>query len=234
MLDPMGEGSDTATATDAPGEVTADAPAAAETEGSGTHGRLRSILERVPTAWFATLATALFLAVTAAFGGLATVPDPVAALHAGQPFEGAGFAMTVTGAELVDARRATQLTPRSGERVLLVALDARVTGDDPRLPSTAGSLSEIRVDGVQGRPTIIRADDATLSPMLQPEVRSPLLLAWVVPASVQGSEIRVRLPLASEQKNHISAGTRWDFERFGATVTLTVTDGGPGDAEDGA
>lgn len=236
MLDRMGEGSDVAPTVDAPGHGSADAssgPADAGPDAPDRRGWIHRTWDRIPTAWFATLATALFLAVTAAFGGLATVPDPVLALHPGEPFEGAGFEMTVTGAKIVDARKATQLTPKPGERVLLVALDARVTGHAPRQTSTTGSLTEIRVQGVIGKPAIIRSDDGTLAPTLQPDVTSPVLLAWVVPASLADQQIRIRLPLATQQQNHIGSGTRWDFDRFGATVTVAVADGGSGDRQDG-
>jgi hypothetical protein len=138
-------------------------------------GLLRRGFDLVPTSWFATGATAVFLAVTAAFGGLGTVTDPVAQVPVGGSYDGAGFAMSVTGASLVDARKATGLTPGAGQRVLLVALDATVTGPRPRVTADGGSLQGIRVEGIDAKPVIFRSDDDNLATMLQPGVRTSVI-----------------------------------------------------------
>ena len=79
---------------------------------------------------------------------------------------------------------------------------------------------------------MLRADDQQLAPILQPGVPSPLLLAWAVPAELAGQSVTVRLPIATEAKNRLSAGTRWDFIRFGAETTLPAAEGGSGDTEE--
>ena len=212
----------------------ADAATRAASEAQGTarrRGLIRRGFDLVPTSWFATGATAVFLAVTAAFGGLDTVADPVAQVPVGGSYDGAGFAMSVTGASLVDARKATGLTPGAGQRVLLVALDATVTGPRPRVTADGGSLQGIRMEGLDAKPVIFRPDDDNLATTLQPGVRTSVLLAWLVPADVGGRRLTVRLPIALEAKNNIQSGTRWDFIRFGAETRVTVVDGGHGDAE---
>ncbi|MBS1673435.1 MAG: hypothetical protein JSS74_05665 [Actinobacteria bacterium] len=206
-------------------------PAEPATTAEKKRGLIRRGFDLMPTSWFATGVVAIFLGVTAAFGGLDTVADPIADVPAGTGFTGAGFDMTVTGATLVDGRRSTGLEPKEGQRVLLVAVDVTVDGPNPRNPGSAGSLREIRVVGVDGPPVAIRADDLTYSGSLQPAVETPLLLAWLVPADLEGSEAVVQLPTATEARNNLSAGTRWDFTGFGARTSVTVVDGGAGDAE---
>ena len=229
----MGEEDEARTASQQ--ETDAAARAVSEARVTGRrHGLIRRGFDLMPTSWLATGVTAVFLAVTAAFGGLGTVADPVAEVPVGGSFAGAGFEMSVTGATLVDARKVTGLTPAAGQRVLLVALDATVTGPKPRVTADSGSLQAIRVEGVDARPVIIRPDDDNVATMLQPGVRASLLLAWLVPADVEGREVTVRLPMATEAKNNIQSGTRWDFIRFGAETRLTVIDDGRGDREPAA
>ncbi|MBN9158847.1 MULTISPECIES: hypothetical protein [unclassified Microbacterium] len=226
----MGEEDEADAAARAASEADVSASAAASATAK-RRGLIRRGFDLIPTSWFAAGVTAIFLAVTAAFGGLATVEDPVAHVLPGEDFHGAGFDMRVTGATIVDARKVTSLQPGAGQRVLLVALDATVTEPSPRVTADDGSLQGIRVEGVEAKPVIIRPDDNALATILQPGVRTSLLLAWLVPSDLQGERVTVRLPLADEAKNNIRSGTRWDFIRFGAETQVTVVDGGRGDPE---
>ncbi|MGX1934158.1 hypothetical protein [Microbacterium resistens] len=202
-------------------------------EGSeGPRAWMRSAVGRIPTAWLITAGAGLLLASTAAFGGLATVADDPPRLTAGGEYAGAGFEMSVVRADIVDAYANLPAEAQlATHRVLRLEMDVENTGVFPRNTDARGSVREVEVRGFPGPPgAILRADDRTFSPWLQPGVPSRLVLVWVVPRDTPTGELELALPLAS-QKADSTRQTAWAYDGVGAYVTLPLTDGGAGDAE---
>jgi hypothetical protein len=139
--------------------------------------------------------------------------------------------MTVVGAELTDDRGQTALFPdeEKGERVLVLTVDVVNTFPSPR---GAASLAEkspvidgIRVEGLDTKGEVSRADDGLVAPMLQPDVPTRLLLAWLVgPDDFRdGDEIALTLPDSTHYVgSSVIRGDYWDDVRVGATLTATI------------
>jgi hypothetical protein len=129
---------------------------------------VRTTASRVPTSWFAGIGTAVLLAVTAAFGGLATVDPPgLATIAAGEAHISDQFALTIEDAFLHDADPDAGIHLDEGERMLTVRVLVENLWDQPQ--STAGLAENITIDGLSlSAARAIRADDRTASEALQP------------------------------------------------------------------
>ncbi|HEX5857402.1 MAG TPA: hypothetical protein VFY91_04760 [Microbacterium sp.] len=212
---------------------------------TGRFARLRAAGDRVPTKWFAGILTGLFLAATAAFGGLADAPAPaVASLDLGEPHTSAQLTVQVEDVVLVDDFPELSLDLQPGERALIVL--AHVTNEWTRpLYAGAGGSSDLAdtvrvgveaLEGV-GPVAIARVDDAVTSPLLQPGLRVPLAFIWAVPRSaVEGGDaVDVRVFDQSLYTGEVvTAGQWWDDPALAVTVSATITDlgsGATGDAE---
>ncbi|MET0303429.1 MAG: hypothetical protein ABW040_05230 [Microbacteriaceae bacterium] len=207
--------------------------------------RLRGAVDRVPTRWFAGVATGLFLAVSAAFGGLATVasePDAVAA--SGDRVAGSPFAVTIDRAILIDALPELSLEPeRSGDRLLAVVLTAENTTLDPLTSGEEyGLTGGIQLDGVPelaavaGR-AVYRWDDSTESPLFQPGVPAEVAVFWDVPSEVldagalaDGGELTVRVIDRQLIDTTLYDGGRWEPTGTATRVTVPIRDVGAGTA----
>ena len=198
-------------------------------------GWARRTVDLIPTPWLITGAGAVLLTTTAAFGGLATVPpDPIPQLSTGDAFVGSDFEMTVVDVEVRDERGNAAVFPddEKGERVLVVTLDVVNAFPTPRTSTSNGldawSIDGVAIEGVDDRPVLSRADDGTISPVLQPDVPARLLAAWAVgPHDVEaGDEITLTLPDSTHQVGRsIVSGDYWDEVRVGTTVSATVREG---------
>lgn len=200
---------------------------------------LRAASDRVPTKWFAGIATGVFLAATAAFGGLATATEagPVE-LEAGEEHLNEQLAITVQRAVLIDELSETGVTVEPGQRVLALVVDAENRWTEP-LPTRRGyslSSSIALADRPAEEPGgIARFDDSTWSPWLQPGVPMTAVLAWVVDDDdyADGDELRVVLnDEALYTGSFVTSGQSWDDPRPAAIVTVPIADVGAGaDAE---
>ncbi|WP_322409043.1 hypothetical protein [Microbacterium invictum] len=195
--------------------------------------------DRIPTGWFAGILTAVFLAGTAAFGGLAqaAVP-PLPELEPGETHVNEQFALTVERAVLIDELPEAGITVEPGQRVLAVVLTAENVWDRALPSESSGGLSAgMRVAELADAPpaAIARFDDTTFAPYLQPRVPAELVVTWAVDrnALAEGDEIEIVLrDLSLREGALVVAGEYWESPVTAATMTLEVTDVGAGsDAE---
>lgn len=211
----------------------AHAPHAAE---PGLLSRLVAWLKRIPTGWFASILTGIFLAVAAAFGGLAPVAEAaVAPVAAGEARVGDQLSVSVERAVLFDSFPEAGAYAEDGERVLALLVTVENRWTQPLLSSQGAVEQALRLDGVSedvddAEPTsIARLDDATFGPWLQPGVPAELVVSWVVPESSvrAGESIDVVIREATlEVGQRLTSDERWTNSRPAATVELTVTAGG--------
>lgn len=209
----------------------------------GRFARLRLASDRVPTKWFAAILTGLFLAATAAFGGLADAPAaPIAAIEPGTAHTTDQLSITVGKVVLIDDLPELRLTLEPGQRVLAVLADVRNEWTEPQVASGAvGGLRDILRVTAPGltlaRPIeIARVDDAESSPTLQPGLTVPLVFVWAVPTGAlkDGTDLQLQLYDQSLYTGTVvTAGQWWDDPTLAATVAARVADVGAGaDAED--
>ena len=196
---------------------------------------VRAAADRVPTKWVAGIGTGVFLAATAAFGGLETVEAvSLPELTADDEYRNDQLAVAVKRAVLIDELPEAGVSVEPGERVLALIVDAENVWDEP-LPTTRGySLSstvaladhpEVEPDG------IARRDDTTANPWLQPGVQATIVLAWAVPAERYAAGDDVRVVLNDETLftgTAVVSGRYWDDPVPAAMVTLDITDVGAG------
>jgi len=209
----------------------------AETPRVSRFTRLRAATDRVPTTWFAAIGTGLFLAATAAFGSLNTVaaapPAPLATLGPDTTHTSAQSAIAVRSAVLVDELSATRVFPEDGERLLVVLVEIENLWTAPlQLGSNAGVAQAIRLaDDEREAGGIVREDDQTDNPRLQPGVPALLAFTWAVPATryADGDELTVLLrdpTLITGQL--LYTGASWGDYAPAAEVHLPIRDAGAG------
>ncbi len=192
-----------------------------------------AVTSRISTKWIGGIATVLILGATAAFGGLEAVAvPPVPEIAAGDTFAAGGLELTPQRAVLIDELNDTGVRPAEGERLLVVIMDVTNIDDAPRWTKSAGSVGAIRVDGnPDAAPAVVRYDDTTSSPYLQPDVPAPLVVTWAVPsdAYADGDELRLQLPTATKfTGEYFVYGDYWDDVAVGAYATLAIEDIGAG------
>lgn len=192
--------------------------------------------DRVPTRWFAGIATGLFLAATAAFGGLATAapPEPEQ-LEPGEPHVTAQRSFTVQRAVLIDELPEVGAYPEEGERVLALIVDVENRWDEPiRASDGIGGLSDsFTVKGVDPEIPMrsARYDDATGVPWLQPRVPARVVFGWAVDADTfTGDEdLTVTLNDMTEYTGSFVEQGRWWIDPVAdAVLTVEIEDLGAG------
>lgn len=197
-------------------------------------GWLRAASDRVPTRWFAGIATALFLAATAAFGGLATAATPeITALEPGDEHRNDQLAITVERAVLVDEFPEAGVFVDDGERVLALLLSVENTWDEPLTASPHSSVTEsLTIDALADPPdSVARYDDATINPVLQPGVPAQIVLAWTVEAGAFDDAQRLTVELNDMTLytgSFVANGQWWTDPVAAATLTVAVEDIGAG------
>lgn len=205
--------------------------------------RLQAATDRVPTKWFAAIGTGLFLAVTAAFGGLAPVAaeqKPLEQLTVGQPHTGAQLAMTVERAVLIDRLSGSGAFPDAdeGERLLVLLVEMENRWTEPAIGSAFAGLLDptyrrnvvLAGDGAAAD-GIVREDDQTLDPVLQPGVPALIAFSWVVPGDAyrDGEELTVVLKDAAlEHGRMLFSGDYWGTPEPAAHVSVEIEDVGAG------
>ena len=197
-------------------------------------GWVRAASDRVPTRWFAGIATGLFLAATAAFGGLATAATPeIAALEPGAEHRNAQLAMTIERAVLVDEFEEAGVYVEEGERVLALLVSVENTWDEPLAASPDSSVTQsLTVDGLTDPPdSVARYDDATTNPVLQPGVPAQIVLAWAVEADAFDDAQELKLTvndMTLHTGSFVANGQWWTDPVEAATVSIAVEDIGAG------
>ena len=214
----------------------------AASERANRFARLRAATDRVPTKWFAGIGTALFLAVTAAFGGLAPVAaddEPaLARLAAGDTHTSRQLAITVQRAVLIDELRGSGsfADEEKGERLLVLLIEMENRWNVPlRTFGTEGVMDAVRLDGDDRAATgIVREDDQTFTPWLQPGVPALLVFSWTVPgtAYADGDELKIVLRDSTLQVGQLLyTGDTWGEPSPAAIVTARIEDVGAGAEE---
>jgi hypothetical protein len=198
-------------------------------------GWLRAASDRVPTRWFAGIATGLFLVATAAFGGLATAETPpLAALEPGQEHRNDQLSIAVKRAVLVDELEDAGVYVEDGERVLALIVDVENTWSEPLVAAPDSSVTEsFRIAGLAGREpdSVARYDDATQTPWLQPGVPAQLVLAWAVDADefADADELEITLAdLTLHVGSFVADGSWWTDPVPAATLVVPIDDVGAG------
>jgi hypothetical protein len=199
---------------------------------------LQAAGDRVPTKWFAGIATGTFLLATAAFGGLATAATTEPAeLAPGEAHATDQRSLTVQRAVLIDALPEAGVFVEDGQRVLALVVDVENRWDEP-LPSTGaqGVAGSLRVAGIgETEAVAARMDDTTSSPVLQPGVPAELVYAWAVDADAfeDGQDVEVTLyELSLYTGSFVTTGRWWDDPVADARVIVSVNDVGAGVDED--
>lgn len=201
---------------------------------------VRAAADRVPTKWFAGIATGLFLAATAAFGGLATAPVPgPTALDPGAEYRNDQLSITIDRAVLIDDFPEIGVRAEEGERVLAVLMHLENLWTKPQLTlprlEVTNSFSIVELEGAEPDSSA-RYDDSTRWPVLQPHVPADVVFAWRVPADKfhEGDELNITLnALSLYNASFVMTGSGWRDPVAAASVSLTLTDVGAGaDTED--
>jgi hypothetical protein len=197
-------------------------------------GWLTAASDRVPTRWFAGIGTALFLAATAAFGGLATADEPeVAALEPGDTHTNDQLSLTLERAVLLDEFPEAGVYVDEGERVLAILLTVENRWTEPLAASGDSSVTQsLSVEGVPDAPvSVARYDDATVAPWLQPGVPAQLVLVWAIEQDrlEDGQELEVTLnDMTLHTGSFVASGQWWTDPVAAATVTVEIEDVGAG------
>jgi hypothetical protein len=214
-------------------------PPPAETP-STVRARAAALGDRVPTKWLVTGIAAVFLAGSAAFGGLETAaPAPLPEVEAGEAFTGAELRIAVERVALIDGFPEQYIEPETeGNRLLVVVATVENVWDTPvSTLSDIGAADNLRPVGVPGLDasseplTVAVLDDGSQNPELQPGVPIELAFMWeVAPDAVaDGDEIRLDLYDKTYQaEGFVTYGERFIDPFVAAYTTLPVDDVGAG------
>lgn len=197
---------------------------------------LRTASDRVPTKWFATAGTVLFLAATAAFGGLATAQEPgPVELAVGEEHRNDQLAVTVQRAVLIDELPEAGITVEPGQRVLALIVDAENLWTEPLSTARGHSVRDAVVleqgSGVVEADEVARPDDGTFGPWLQPGVPATVVLVWAVDARRYRAGQELRFVVRDETlytASFVASGRSWEDPVPAAHVTVAVEDVGAG------
>ncbi len=205
---------------------------------AGWLARARAASDRVPTRWFASIGAALFLAITAGFGGLASVADEVAPLErlaAGQTHTSAQLSITVQRAVLIDALPGSGAFPdeKKGERLLVLLIELENEWDQPLWTAgVQGAHVAVRLENDERDAVgLVREDDQTALAWLQPDVPAVFAFSWTVAPSVYaaGDELHVVLrDSVLEAGQLLYTDERWISPTPAAIVTVPIEDVGAG------
>ena len=182
--------------------------------------------DRLPTGWLISGAGAVLLASTAAFGGLATAPQPAPAeLRAGEHFIGSDLDMSVVSLGVADGEvRGAGVTPEEGQITVIAVLDVTNVYTAPRGVREKDTLGGVGLDGIETvRFDVNRTSDGTGAAFLQPDVPTRVRIAWTVDADAvsPGDEVRVVLPTSTRYTgSFVTRGVYWEDIRPGAYVTV--------------
>lgn len=201
-------------------------------------------MQKVPTKWFVSGGLVIFLAVSAAFGGLNdAAAAPIPQLTAGEPHTGAQLRITVDRAVLLDGFPEQGILPAEGERLLVVVATVEDVWRDPASTRTSiGAADNLRPVGVPGLDassapqSVAVISDGAEFPDLQPGVPIELAFIWSIDPSAlaEGDSMAIDVyDKTYRSDGFITSGERWVNPVVAATVTVPVSDSGDGsDAAD--
>jgi hypothetical protein len=207
------------------------------TRAARIRARAKALSAKVPTRWFITSLVALFLAASAAFGGLEEAPTPpVPQLGVGDSFTGAQLRIAVEDAVLIDAFPEAFITPQPGNRLLVIRATVENVWDKPVTTSSKiGAADNVRprgIDGMEDEPlTVSVISDGSPYPDLQPSVPVELAFIWEVPSGAVSQSDVITIDVLD--KTYVAGGLVTYGERFqdpfvAAYVEAPVTDVGAG------
>lgn len=185
---------------------------------------MRTAASKLPMKWLTLAATALFLAATALFGGLAEAPPrSVPTLQLGESFERANLTLAVQGAGLADAEWAD---PDDPERQLFIDIAVTNLGESFMASTSDGALGGVGVVGHEELefPRMTRPGESR-NAILQPLVPTTVRIVWEVPreAFTAGETIQVVLPNATSRRMFTQSALLWDLTP-GAHVAVVLDD----------
>lgn len=201
--------------------------------------RATALSRSVPTKWLVTGVVAVFLAGSAAFGGLETVAaDALPEVEAGSALSGAQLRIAVERAVVIDALPEQGITPDDGKRLLVVVATVENLWNRPVTTyDRIGAADNLRPVGVYGLSadtppdSIVVFSDGTKSPRLQPHVPVDLAYIWQVDSTVAGALDEVRIDLYDKvyaAGGFVTYGDRYEDPFVAAFTTVPVRDVGAG------
>ncbi|RFA13708.1 hypothetical protein B7R21_07695 [Subtercola boreus] len=211
-----------------------------ETGGGGNwRSRVTAMSNKVPTKWLVTAVVAVFLAGSAAFGGLNTVAaDAQPEVAAGSAYDGAQLDIAVAKAVLIDGFPEQGIRPDEGKRFFVVDVTITNVWDEPVTTyDKIGAADNIRPVGIAGiaadtpPDNVVIVDDGTRSPRLQPNVPVRLAFMWQVDPGTAAGIDSVRINLYDKvyvSGGFVTYGERWNDPFVAAFTTVPLTDVGAG------
>jgi hypothetical protein len=207
------------------------------TRAARIRARAKELSTKVPTRWFVTGLLGLFLAASAAFGGLeeADAP-PLPQLDVGEAFTGAQLRIAIEDAVLIDAFPEALIIPAEGKRLLVVRATVENVWDRP-VPATngIGAADNVRPRGIKDLEdsplTVAVISDGTKMPELQPGVPVELAFVWEVTPSAVGEDDVIRIDVLDKTYaagGYVTYGERFQDPFVAAYAELPVTDVGAG------
>ncbi|HZQ32967.1 MAG TPA: hypothetical protein VFB19_14680 [Mycobacterium sp.] len=156
------------------------------------------------------IALAVFLAATAAFGGLDTVDNKVTPVKAGEPFDDGEFNVTIERASAVDEIRAATLKEAAvpGQRYLGVVATLRNNGT---IPASLEDEIDLRDHPDAEYVQTYRYADGSVITTLQPGLTEQLVYVWQLPQSQlqPGTLVTIRLWRKQFREFTTSYGRGW-------------------------
>lgn len=161
--------------------------------------RLRSGADRVPTKWFAGIATGIFLVVTAAFGGLATAAEPeLPELEAGETFASEQVDMTAQRAFISD-EQIDGLTNELEPNEDVIALVVDITNNtDSAQPGAVLNRNITLTEHPEVVPVVAHLADTTALPWYQPDVPTTVVFGWILPEGTYAEGEKIRFSLGEQ------------------------------------
>ncbi|OCG74805.1 hypothetical protein [Microbacterium sediminis] len=196
----------------------------------------RAAASKLPTRYLTAILTGLFLAATAAFGGLndappEAAPEPVV-IATDEAHSTGRYTITFRGAYLADFWEDSGVYPEEGQRSIVLL--AEVVCDGPTSMTTSDFIASLSGDALPvdeyfggADTTIVRADDHLVSPTMPPHVTVPLVFGWEVPADAYTAGDTIELTLRGERREETSFlghATFWNETGEDATVRLVLED----------
>lgn len=183
--------------------------------------------------WFARLSSAqtrrvallLMLAVTAAFGGLATVDKQVTPFKPGEEFGDGEFTITIERARLVNVLKGTYASEKPGKVYLGVVTTLRNDGTVPGRLRNQLNLQDLKGPEFVG---VFRYRDGSPIQTLGPGLTEQLVFAWLLPESAVQSVQSVSIRIWKKKSTQLMVtygGKEWiDTDNYGqADVPVKVS-----------
>ncbi len=206
----------------------------------------RSAADKLPTKWIVGGATALFLAATAAFGGLGTAAEATPpSITIGAPIDAGDYDITVEGVRSFTSENEDVpvflLSAEDDAPFTVVAVDASVVsrvgvpvGADLQFQNVRGGIfprtgdsPTLTIDGIGGSAGVTRQDDTMDTVVLQPDLPEEVTIWWRVEGPVD--EVSLEIWSSTTAPGAFLAReyeTLWSRGEVVAAAVLPISDGG--------